>query len=87
MNKADRELLKTHTATPHKRFGNERCWSVTGPGMHKGQLVTLHAMCSALAAIKKAIKADAEEHATGISTAEREQGFRWPNCINNREPN
>lgn len=74
-------LLVTHTATPHQRFGNERAWSVFGEGMHKGQIVTLHAMCSKLAAIKKAIAQDEREHATGVSAAEEAQGFRWPNCV------
>lgn len=63
MNKADRELLKTHTAVRHQRFGNEVAWSVRGGTMRRGQIVTTHAMCSEVTAIKKAIKQDDAEHA------------------------
>jgi hypothetical protein len=51
------------TATPHERFGNERSWSVTGGTLKRGQVVTLHAMCNAKSAIKKAIRADLAERA------------------------
>lgn len=50
-----------YTAVPHQRFGNERAWSVQGEALHLGQIVTLHAMCGALAAVKKAIKQDEVE--------------------------
>lgn len=64
MSKADRILLRTHVAVPHRRFGNERAWSVTNaPGgvLRLGQIVHVHAMCGVLTVIKKAIAADKAE--------------------------
>ncbi len=55
--------LRQFSAVPHKRHGNERAWSVTGEALHLGQIVTLHAMCGKLTAIKAAIKQDAAEYA------------------------
>jgi hypothetical protein len=59
-------LLNTHTVVRHQRFGNEQAWSVTGGNLRRGQIVTLHAMCSAKTAIKKAIAQDIREEAMDL---------------------
>ncbi len=50
-----------YVAVPHERFGNERAWSVTGSSLALGQIVHMHAMCSAVSAIKKAIAQDNQD--------------------------
>ena len=60
----NKELVRTHIAVPHERFGNERVWSVYGGDLALGQNVHVHAMCTAATAIRKAIKQDADEQAS-----------------------
>lgn len=54
-------FFKTFSAVAHQRFGNERAWSVAGGTLRRGQIVTVHAMCSPRTAIMKAIQQDGEE--------------------------
>lgn len=76
--KLNRELIKTHTAVRHQRFGNEVAWSVRGGTMKRGQIVHTHAMCGEITAIKKAIRQDIDE-----SNAAWVKGTTnsLPNCI------
>ena len=59
MTKADRKLLTVHKAVPLRREGNRMIWSVTlacVPQHTVTSIVTTHAMCGPVTAIKTALK-------------------------------
>jgi len=67
----NKTLINSHRIVPHKRFGNEQAFSVTGGTLKRGQIVHGHPMHGKRTIILMAIAQDDAEQA-----AEAQRGSR-----------